>query len=827
MAWRDSRSQRLRLVIFSLAIVAGVASLTAIHSLKASVEKGIASEAKSLLGSDLRVASRSAFTEEEVRRISEFGEKASQEMSFPSVMKFLPEKGSRLMQMRGISGGFPFYGEVATEPAEAWERMKKGGGVVLEPAILEQFSQEIGDRVEIGGKQLEIYGVVTSPAPQGNRFSGFSPEAYLSLRDLKKLGLIGKNSLVTHQVHLTVADGESPSALKKRVQEEFDESRYRAETPEDRQEQLGKALGNFQTFLSLIALASLVLGAIGVAGAVHAHITKRIPTIAILRCLGSSGNLAFAIYLAQAIALGLLGALIGMVLGITIQMGLLQAFGDQLPISVSPSPEWATALRTGAIGFLVCCGFALLPLLKISKISPAATLRSSGDLGSHKRWATVLYLIFFGLLLVFAVANDADWKLGLGMMAGLGIAFLILTLVAKLLMWVARKTASARLPYLVRQGILNLHRPGNQTLLFMLSLGLGTFLLVTILSTQKLLSENLDLKNNENSPNLYLIDVQADQVAGVEETIREQGLEVLESTPMVTMRVKTIRGELVKDLEEVPKWVSRREFRSTYRSTLNDTEILIEGELATERASLDEVVPLSLEEGIAEDMKVRLGDEIVLDIQGIEVRTKVTSIRRVDWGQFNLNFFMVFPPGVLEDAPGFHVVTTKAPNPESSGELQGALAKNFANVTPIDLAQIVKKVRGILEKISLVITILAGFSLLAGLPIFFGTLLNGRDVRLKESVLLRTLGASASQVRKILAVEYLTLGFLASLTGVLLGAAAYTVLAVFVFESSAASGYWLFAGAVTVVTALSLVVGLLLSRGVSREAPLAVLRNAG
>lgn len=826
MAWRDSRSQRVRLVVFSLAIVSGIAALTAIHSVKASVERGIASEAKSLLGSDLRVSSRQEISGDEMSRLVAMASRSSRETSFPSMMRFLPDGGARLMQVRGIEGDYPFYGKVETRPANAWEELKREGGVLLEPAMLDQFGAKIGDEVELGGIRLRILGVVDKPAPRGNRFSGFAPEAYINFADIERTGLLTQNSMAAYQVHLEIAGGPLSEELKDTVREDFPDTPWRLETPEDRRENLGDALDNFQQFLGLIALASLALGGIGVAGAVHAHVTRRIPTIGILRCLGCPSHLAFGVYFAQALALGLFGALLGAGFGIGLQMGLLEAFRDQLPISVSPSPEWKIVAQTTATGFAVCCGFALLPLMKIREISPAVTLRSGDGLKGGVLRSLPIYALLVGLLVMVANGNDSSWMRSLAMVGGMVVAFLALVGVARGLMAVTRRVVGMRWPYLLRQGVSNLHRPGNQTLLFLLSLGLGTFLLVTILSAGRLLNKRLDIQQSGDSPNLYLIDVQPDQVAGVREVLEDSGLTVLESVPMVTMRIQSIRGVDVSEAEGVPRWVARREFRSTYRNELNFTETLVAGELATDRADRSEVVPLSLEENIAKDMGLGIGDEITLDVQGVPIRTKVTSLRRVDWSRFNLNFFMVFPPGVLEDAPGFHVVTTRTPTPEASGDLQRALAAKFANVTVIDLTLILETVRDILGKISLVVTIMGGFTVLAGLPILIGTLLNGRDVRLKESVLLRTLGASAKQVRTILVIEYAALGMLSALSGVLLAVAANAALATFVFKASPWPDLMLLAGAFGSVTMIAVLGGLGLSRGVCHHPPLEILRGS-
>jgi putative ABC transport system permease protein len=270
----------------------------------------------------------------------------------------------------------------------------------------------------------------------------------------------------------------------------------------------------------------------------------------------------------------------------------------------------------------------------------------------------------------------------------------------------------------------------------------------------------------------------------------------------------------------------RREFRSTYRERMNATESLVAGEWFASVPDPSGPVPLSLEAELAKDLGVNVGDEITMDVQGTPVRARVTSLRKVDWSKFNLNFFMVFPPGVLEGAPGFHVVTTKVPSGASSGELQRALVRQFPNVSAIDLTLVLETVRGILEKVSRVISVLAGFTVLAGLPILAGTLLNGRDQRRRESVLLRTLGASAKQVRTILIIEYATLGALSALAGVVLAVAANTVLAVFVFKAPPWPDAGLLGATFAAATGLAMVGGLALGRGVSRHPPLEVLRGA-
>ncbi|MGC4016860.1 MAG: ABC transporter permease [Luteolibacter sp.] len=831
MAWRDSRTQRARLAIFSLAIVAGIAALTAIHSLKASVQTGIDTQAKSLLGSDLMVSSRQPIPADVVADLTAKAKRAGDETSFSSMLYFASADSARLVQVRALGGGYPFYGKVETEPADAWQRLQETGGVLLEPALLDQFQAKVGDKVKLGSLELPILGVVKKAAPRSGRFGAFAPEAYVRPADLEQTGLLGTTSMSTRALHLELPPGVNVRKLKESLRDRFPDTSMRIESAEDRRETLGDALENFQRFLGILALASLVLGAIGVAAAVHAHVMRRGPTVAILRCLGCPGHLAFGIYFAQALALGLIGALSGAAIGMALHMGVITAFHDSLPIAIDASPEWRIVALTAATGLAVCCGFALLPLLRIHGISPAATLRDGAVLARAGGWrAWPVYVLLAGLLVLVARLNDDHWRRALGLIAGLAVAFGVLVGVAKLLVVVTRRLVRSSWPYLLRQGISNLHRPRNQTLLFLLSLGLGTFLLVTVLLVGNLINQRLELKQFEESPNLYLVDVQPDQEAGVRDLLTAQKLPVLESAPMVTMRIQSIRGVPVRELEAqkaVPKWAIRREFRSTYRDKLNTTETIVAGEWKTRTEGPDQPVPLSLEEQIAKDLGVAVGDEMTVDVQGIPVKARVTSLRKVDWSRFNLNFFMVFTPGVLEDAPGFHVITTRVPAASSSGELQREMVKKYPNVSAIDLTVVLETVRGILTKISTVVRVLAGFTVLAALPILAGTLLNGRDLRLRESALLRTLGASARQVRVILFTEYATLGVLSAITGLVLAVAANAALAILVFKTSPWPSPIVLISALLATTGLAVVGGLALGRGVAKQPPLDLLRSGG
>jgi putative ABC transport system permease protein len=825
MAWRDSRSQRKRLLLFSLSIVAGIGALVAVHSLRESLQEGVRTQAKALLGSDLHIASREPFDPEIEAKIVSRAVAVTRETEFSSMLYFPGVDGTRMVSVRGLDGGFPYYGKIETVPADAWQRMQSEDGVVLERALLDQFAVKVGDRVKLGALTLPILGSIEKTPPKTSKFGGFAPECYLRREALVATDLLGASKIAFNHLHLKLAEAKTARAIQK----EFADPHWRYETPANRRDALGNALDNVEEFLGLIAITSLVLGAIGVAGAIHAHVSRRVAAVAILRCLGCPGDAAFAIYLVQAMMLGAVAALIGAAFGVVLHWGIVTHYRDVLPFALNPAASWSVVARTTAGGLVVCGVFALLPLLRVRQIAPGAALKdNAAPILSRRLWP--LYIVLALILAGLAVLGQTHRWRALAMAGGLALTFAILAAIAHGLTVAARKLVRPGWPYLVRQGISNLYRPHNQTLLFLLSLGLGTFLLLTVLQARDALLQKLDLKTFAESPSLYLIDVQPDQVEGVAALVRAQQLPVLETAPMVTMRIESIRGTPVKELSRqatIPKWVLEREYRSSYRAQLGATEKLVAGEWFKGPFDGNGPTPISLEKEIAKDLHVGLGDEMVLDVQGVPVTARVTNLREVDWSKMNLNFFMIFPPGVLESAPGFNVITARLPTGVSSGGLQRALVKGFPNVTAIDLSLILDTVRNILEKAARIISILAGFTMLAGLPILAATLLNGRDQRVRESVLLRTLGASARQVRVILLVEYATLGVLSALAGVVLSVVASWALAKFVFKIEPTPDATLLAGAFGCAVALAVVGGLALSRGVTRHPPLAVLRGAG
>jgi putative ABC transport system permease protein len=385
-------------------------------------------------------------------------------------------------------------------------------------------------------------------------------------------------------------------------------------------------------------------------------------------------------------------------------------------------------------------------------------------------------------------------------------------------------------PFAVRHGLASLHRPGNRTLLVLTSVGLGTFLLVTLQLSRNVLLTQLFPADRLQQPNAILFDIQPDQREAVVASVQAEGFPVLDMAPIVTMRMTSLKGRstdrlLAETNSPIPGWTLRREYRSTFRGRLVASERLIAGRFVPRATEAEGPVPITVESGIARDLGLSVGDAVTFDIQGVPMETRVAGLREVDWKQVRPNFFVVFPEGVLESAPAMTVLATRVSDAASSARLQRTIVARFPNVSAIDLTLVLETLDRVVTQAGYGIRFMALFTVLTGLVVMAGAILTGRWQRVREMVLLRTLGASRRQLQQALLAEYAALGVLGALTGTLLACAAAWALARFAFRSPFTASPLVLMAAVLIVTTLTVVVGLLSSRGITRQSPLEVLRS--
>jgi putative ABC transport system permease protein len=834
MAWRDSRSSRRRLLLFSISITLGIAALVSIGSFRHSLARAIDDQARSLIGADLVIESNRAFRPEDEALLHSLGESQAREIRFATMASFPKSNGTRLANVRALGGDFPFYGPMETVPASAAKEFREGPRAVVEQSLLLQFHAEVGDPIKIGDVEFTIAGALKKMPGEASAAGSFAPRVYIPLQNLADTHLLKTGSIARYRAYVKFPDNTDVEARMEILGPQIKRLGLDYDTVAKRKRDLGTALENLYRFLNLVGFISLLLGAVGVASAIQAHLQQKTKTGAILRCLGMSAAGTVLVYLVQTAAMGLFGAGLGALLGVILQRIFPRLLMSFLPLAISTSIAWQPIVAGVAVGFFICILFALPPLLRFRRLSPLRVFRAAMEVDPPSRtrdpilW--VIYAAIIAGITAFSISQTDKWTRGLIFAAVLFLAIGIFAGVAKLLIVGIRKFFPHGWSFVLRQGLANLYRPNNRTLLLTLSLGLGTFLLLNLYLTREVLLAQFTSVGTNNQPNIFFFDIQPDQRAGVAEIVRTLGMPVIQEAPIVTMRLAEVKGRKTADIlldphRKTPEWELEREYRTTYRDQLTETEKISAGRwVGRVDYHPGDVVPISLDGDIAKDLGTKIGDELVFDVQGIFIKTKVASTRTVDWKRFQTNFFVVFPAGVLENAPTFHVLVSRVPTPADSAKLQNAVVARFPNVSAIDLTSVIQTVDSILSKVALVIRIMSLFTVGAGVIVLASTIWSGRYQRLQESILLRTLGASRVQIWKILCAEYFLLGLFASVTGIVLAVGASWGLAKFVFKLAYTPSVWPLFVAAGAVSFLTVAVGLMASRGVGSAPPLEILR---
>jgi putative ABC transport system permease protein len=833
MAWRDSRRNRARLLLFVSSIVVGIAALVAINSFSENLQKDINSQAKELLGADLSIGGLNAPPPSVAHIIDSIEGERSQIVSFLSMAYFPKSDGTRPVQVKAQRGTYPFYGDLTTEPAGVSKNFLNGRKALVDRSLYLQFNLDIGDSVKIGDINYAIVGQVLSAPGRLGLQASIAPSVYLPLNEIDSADLLQRGSRVEYQYYFKIDKKDDLAALGKKLKPRLEIDKFNIETVDERKRNTGQSFSQMADFLNLVGFIALLLGCIGVASAVNIYIKDKLSTVAILRTLGASGQQSFLIYLIQITAMGLGGATLGAVLGSLIQRGLPIVLRDFLPVeNVSTDPSVSAILLGILTGLGIAILFALLPLLTIRKTSPLRTLRSGFEEVESQRdplqW--LIYALIAAFIFGFTYLQTNSVRNSSIFIAGIGAALGLLALTAWGFMFLIKKYFPKKWSYSVRQSIANMYRPQNQTLILMVSIGLGTMLISTLFLIQQLLLKQISFADKNNQPNMILFDIQSPQKDSIAQLVAAHNMPLIQRVPVVTIRLEEIdgltRAQFLRDSSrDMPKFVFNREWRVTFRDTLIDSEKLLEGTLPPKGRMPDGTVGITISESVIRDMKAKIGSKITFNVQGALIQTTVTGIRQVDFGRVQTNFLILFPTGVLENAPQFHVVVTRVTSTEQSATFQRDLVKKFANVSVVDLTQILKTVDEVLGKISFVIRFMALFSILTGLMVLISSVYLSKYQRIRESVLLRTIGANRRTILTINGLEYFWLGSLATLTGVALSVGSAWGLARFVFKSPFQIDWMPLLITPLSITALVVIIGLLNSRKVVSESPLEVLRQ--
>ncbi len=874
-AWRDARSQLGSLLLYCGGIVAGVAALVAILSFRSDVLLTVNDQAKELLGADLEISQNEPYNSRLQSVIDSIGGEQARSIEFSSMVLFRvsgdrpgtgpsadheaadrPASGTeatRLSQIRAIEGGFPFYGEIKTLPPGAALEYQAAGTALVDRPVMNQFGLQVGDSIRVGSEWLQISGIILEVPGESAAFSLIGPRVIVPRNVIEGTNLLDRGSRVQYKTWFRfggdggndLVDGTRthPSdevhmqELASVIRDAVLDRRISVTTVASRKEDFAQVIDLLAKFLGMVGFIALMLGALGVASAVYVYIKRKSTTVATLRCLGASSKQTLYIFGLQIAGLGLAGSFAGSLGGLLVQRFLPLFFSDFLPFDLIQQISIPALLLGFLTGVIVSFALAVLPLLSITNIPPLLTIRATdfsplAHVPKRIKVSAGLAIILL-LMVILTVLLESFFAASL-FVAGILASLLILLGTSMLFVRLARMLRLKSFSYIWRQGIANMFRPNNQTAVLVTTLGMGMLLIGSMYLSQEMILQRIEFQTGGNQPNLIFYDIQHDQTDDVQEIAERNGAKVLENVPIVSMRLTHLNNQPVREIRRdtartAGTWALTREYRITYREELNDAETIREGEWVgrSEEIGSDVIVPVSLEYRLAEDLDVGLDDRLTFDVQGVPVETRVASIRDVDFQRPEPNFFVLFPAGVLEPAPQFYAMSLRVPDKESIVRLQQEMVRAHPNISAIDVGLVLESVQAFLDKVAIAVQFMALFSILTGLIVLASAIAISRFQRIRESVLLRTIGASRRQISGIQFVEYLWLGTLACLTGTLLAIVAGWLLAWFFFDLVFVPDMLALVIASFVVIGLTIAVGFLNFLGVLRSKPLEILRAEG
>jgi putative ABC transport system permease protein len=854
MLGRELRASWRRLLFFFVCVAIGVAAIVTLRSIIQSLRTGLMQEARATIAADVLIQSNRPWTPAvrgDIDRLLAAAPVQARSESIETATMVRAESGAavaRMVELRGVQAGYPFYGSLVLQNGARYSYdLLDHAGALVRPDLLVQLSVTVGDRILLGGQPFTVRGVIDQEP--GRRVGGFSlgSRVIVRLEDLEKTGLLAFGSRANYQLLLKVrADGVD--RLTRDVRQGFRDRFVSARSYRSTEDQIGESLQRAENFLSLVGFIIVVLGGIGVWSVTRVFVRQKIRSVAILKCLGASTAQVLATYVLQVALMAIAGSLIG----VGLAAAAIRAIPDSLTESFGGLPYGLTGsavLQGLTVGLLVSILFALVPLLDVRRIKPLLLIRGAdgpmtGSPGSSMRgvrgrmrridWLQVaLALTVGGALIGVASWQAGSWRAGAAVSIGFGAVAAVLYGAAFALVRVVMPLAAA--PWFpLRHAVISLRRPGNQTRVILLAVGLGSFFVLGIRALQSNLISEFAVGMDRRGADMFVIDVQRDQAEGVEALLRarqDPGATPARLVPVLRARVTAVRGREM-NLEGAGDVRGRtslgREFVITYRDHLEPNERIVDGKFwnAVGAPSDPAQTEVSIEEGIQERSNIHVGDQMRFDVLGRTLTARVTSIRHVEWGDARSGGFMfVFRPSALEQAPHTFIGFLKGPEDSAArARLQYDLVARYPNITAIDAREIIGRIQKVIDNAVLGISVVGGIALLSGVLILIGAVAMTKFQRVYESAILRTLGASTRLLTMTLALEYCALGLLAGTIGAAgaLGLSWGVTRHVLDIPWRPAPGLLAIGAALT--TLLVSVIGVVASADVLRRKPLATLR---
>ncbi|HUL42667.1 MAG TPA: ABC transporter permease [Burkholderiales bacterium] len=816
---RDWRSGELRVLV--VALVIAVASVTTVSFFADRVQRSLSDQANQLLGADLVLTSDRPIQRNFEERAIQLGLRVTRALRFPSMV--LHAGTGQLTEIKAVAAGYPLRGELRATaqggPSEIGTRPERGS-VWVDPRLATRLGFEVGDRIALGNTSFRIAAVIVEEPDFSIGLFNIAPRLLMNLSDVPATGLIQTGSRITYQL-LFAGDPEAVADFRAWAQSHLALGE-RLEGVQDARPEIRAVLERSKKYLGLAALMSVVLAAVAVALAAQRFVNRHLDGCAMMRCLGARQAVMLRLYLYHFLLLGATASLGGCILGLLGQEFLVRWLSG-LATRQLPLPNMWPAAYGFACGILLLLGFAVPPLVRLTEVPTLRVLRR--ELGAPKAAGATGYILGFLIIAAMLLWQANDLKLGMYVLSGLIGGVTLFTCIALALMKLLQRLRSG-VGVAWRFGLASLHRRASGGVLQVVSLSAGimALLLLTLVRGDLLQSWRSSLP--PGAPNRFLVNIQKDQLQALQGFFAAHGMGQLPIFPMVRGRLTAINGKRVSPAdysEPRAKRLVEREFNLSWARELQNDNQIVAGRWWREQDSGK--AEFSVEKGLAETLGIRLGDRLTYDIAGNVLSGRVASLRKVDWDSFRVNFFVIAPPGVLENYPVSYISSFYLPGDRY--QVINDLVKAFPNFLVIDVAEIMSQVQKIMDKVVLAVEFVFMFSLVAGLTVLYAGVVAAQDERMLEAAVLRTLGGSTAQIMRAQLSEFAAIGALAGLLAAAGASALGYVLASRVLNVAYVFNPWLWimglAGGAAGVT----IACLPQLRGILIHPPLQTLRNLG
>ncbi len=819
LLWRDWRGGELR--ILAVALIIAVTAVSAVGFFTDRVDHGLQQQAAELIAADLVVSAAKPVTPAIEQGAKALGLQTAHTIQFRSVA--IAGEKPQLVEVKAVSDGYPFRGELRITDAaftqdRATENIPASHEVWAEPRLLQMLGLSVGDSLQLGAISFTISQLLTYEPDRGGDMFSVAPRVMINLDDIAATQLLGQGALVNYRL---LIDGEQ--AVLDQFRKEIKSLKLVDEkilSVSEARPELRVALERAQQFLGLASIISVLLAGVAIATAARRFARRHFDSAAIYRCFGATQNKIILTFSLEMLWLALIASTVGVALGLLAQAAISQIL-DKLFLTSLPAPTLQPVIMGYATGVILLLGFAMPPLLALRQVPPLRVLRRDQVPVSTRSW-----LIYSGVFLSMASLlywQVHDLKMVVSVMGGMLATISILSLAAYALIRLLA-TLRQRVGVAWRFGLANIARRQSDSVIQIVAFGLGIMVLLLLSTVRNDLLDGWQKSLPEDAPNHFIINVQTDQVKGIQQFFNEHGVQQPRLHAMVRARLTHINGRRVSSddyTSDRAKHMITREFNLSPAGNPQADNVIVAGSWWQ---PTDHGKPLiSLEAKLATRLRINLHDNVSFDINGREKVFKISNLREVDWQTFNINFFTVVPPGVLDDDPASWV-TSLYLKPEQKS-LIAPLVKDYPNVTVIDVEVIMSQVRSIMDRVTLAVEFIFLFSLLAGLAVLFAAIQASQDERRYESAVLRTLGARRSILLRGLFAEFITLGALA---GLLAGFAATTlawILAEQVFHFPYQFNPLIGLAGITTGVLLVGIAGVLGTRSVLSQPPVVTLRE--